>query len=120
MDDSPVTVRTFLNLAEADACRAMLESEGITAAIADAATVGTDWFLGNAIGYIKLQVRPADAERAMELLQEIPEPAVRREARDAASDDECLACGAAMGQAKACPKCGWSFSDTGFDQTEAE
>ena len=105
---------------DADYFAKLAQAEGIAAFVADAATVGADWFLGNAIGYIKLQVRPADAERAIELLREIPEPAVRREARDAVSDDECLACGAAMEQAKACPKCGWSFSDTGFDQTEAE
>jgi len=35
-----------------------LEGNGITVFLADAETVNMDWLLGNAIGNIKLQVRP--------------------------------------------------------------
>jgi rubrerythrin len=111
--DKLVTVRTFQILTEAEMARMLLEGEGVRAFLLDAGIVNFNWFLSNAVGYIKLQVPEAEVQQAMELLQRIPEhrPGVSR-----ASDEElveenvCLACGGPMSEQETkCPACGWSF-----------
>ncbi|HXU44171.1 MAG TPA: hypothetical protein VN783_01490 [Thermoanaerobaculia bacterium] len=62
------TIRTFTYLWEAQLARARLDSEGITAVIADEHLIRMDWMISNAIGGVKLQVAPDDASRAVEVL----------------------------------------------------
>jgi hypothetical protein len=111
MDEALVTVKTFRFLPAAEGVRMHLESEGVTVFLADAETVNMDWFLGNAIGYIKLQVPQSQAERAVEMLSQ-----QRAQMEDRAREGEgeesagCLACGHAIAAEEiACPACGWSF-----------
>jgi hypothetical protein len=108
-----VTVGTFQFLPEAEAARLHLESEGIPAFLADAETVNMNWLLGNAIGYIKLQVPRAQAEAARDVLETMRasrsrEPAARAESSQAiycrycdgelaASESTCPTCGRAIG-----------------------
>ncbi len=63
-----VTIATFSHQTEAYIPKARLEAEGIWAFIADGGTVGANWLYSNAVGGVKLQVRDADVERAIEIL----------------------------------------------------
>lgn len=58
------TVATFTSPWEAQLAKAVLESEGIEAMIADENLIRLYWALSNAIGGVKVQVRPDDLERA--------------------------------------------------------
>ncbi|MBA3314389.1 MAG: hypothetical protein M3552_19740 [Planctomycetota bacterium] len=120
MSETFVTVATFTTLPEAEAAKLHLQSEGIPVNIVDAEIVNMDWLLGNAVGYIKLQVPESRAEAAAALIELIAVERRRRRAareadeddgRDAADDQQCLACGTEMCDTDACPKCGWSWAE---------
>jgi hypothetical protein len=73
MNDDLRTVATFATFAtpsDAAIARNTLEAAGIRAAIADELTLTADPFLSGAVGFIKIQVREADLERAAEVLAE--------------------------------------------------
>jgi hypothetical protein len=65
MNQKLVTIATFDQAAKARLAQNALAEVGIRAAVADEATVAMDWLLGNAIGWIKVQVLEDDAERAV-------------------------------------------------------
>lgn len=65
-----ITVATFLTPEDAEVARLALESEGIATFLADATFVGMEWWNGNALGWVKLQVAEDDAERAREILSQ--------------------------------------------------
>jgi hypothetical protein len=65
------TIRTFEFEPEADLAREYLKEQGILAFLMDAKTVAMIWILGNALGYIKLQVPPDQAALALQLLREV-------------------------------------------------
>ncbi len=69
-DDELVTIRFFRDLPEALLAKGLLESAGIECSLADDNFVRLDWFISNAIGNIKLQVKKADAEVAVEILDQ--------------------------------------------------
>jgi hypothetical protein len=113
MEEQLVTVETYSFLPQAQAAKLQLEGNGITVFLADAETVNMDWLLGNAIGNIKLQVPAEQAERALEVLDDMKEKA--RERREAESEDDegerCLACGTKIPEDESrCPSCGWSYA----------
>lgn len=64
-----VAVKSFDNPLEAHAARAFLEAEGIQAFISDSEMVGAASYLGNALGYVKVEVPRDDAEKAAERLR---------------------------------------------------
>jgi hypothetical protein len=64
-----VTVETFSSPWEAQLARACLEAEGIDAVIADEHFFRLYGALSNALGGVRLQVRPELADRAAELLR---------------------------------------------------
>ena len=66
------TIRKFRDLPEAILAKGLLESAGIECYLADDNIVRLDWFLSNAIGNMRLQVKPADAETAIEILDQPP------------------------------------------------
>ncbi len=68
MTNDLVTITTFENGPEAHAARLRLESEGIRAAVNDEVVVNWLWYVGTALGGVKLQVAAADAERARAIL----------------------------------------------------
>jgi hypothetical protein len=104
-----VTVGNFQYLPEAEAARMHLESAGIQAFLSGAEIVNADWFLGNAVGYIKIQVGEPQAKAAYALLQEMR---AHREAPETPDDAlVCLACGAPLSTAESsCAACGWSYA----------
>jgi hypothetical protein len=66
------TIRKFRDFPEAILAKGLLESAGIECYLADDNIVRLDWFLSNAIGNMRLQVKPADAETAIEILDQPP------------------------------------------------
>jgi hypothetical protein len=69
MENQLVTLGTFPNLESARFIRNLLDAEGIRSYLADETTGGMLWHLGNAIGWIKLQVAETDLPRAQEILE---------------------------------------------------
>jgi hypothetical protein len=68
MEDELVTIARFPDTAEAELAKERLGLDGIRAFVIDEATVGVMPFMANAIGGIRVQVAPEDAERAREIL----------------------------------------------------
>jgi hypothetical protein len=66
------TIRKFRDLPDAILAKGLLESAGIECYLADDNIVRLDWFISNAIGNMRLQVKPADAETAIEILDQSP------------------------------------------------
>ena len=67
-DETLATVATFADVAEAELARGRLELEGLTAFVIGGQTAGVMPFLTNAMGGVRLQVKPADVARAREIL----------------------------------------------------
>jgi hypothetical protein len=64
--DRLVTIGRFWSVGDADLARALLETESIPAALAD---VNSRILAPHAVQYVRLQVRAADAPRAVEVLR---------------------------------------------------
>lgn len=75
MPTNLITVATVTNSAEAQFVANRLKDAGIESAIADDNVVTMDFLFGNAVGWIKVQVREQDADKAEELLAAIEPPA---------------------------------------------
>jgi len=65
-----ITIATFTNPLEAHIVRGRLEAEGIDTSVAHEHHIWANWFLSTALGGVKLQVKPEDAQRAREILQQ--------------------------------------------------
>jgi hypothetical protein len=63
-----VTIASFTNINMAQIAMLQLEAAGVEAVMIDSETVAMDWFLGRALGLIKVQVRAKDADRAARAL----------------------------------------------------
>jgi rubredoxin len=91
--ESLQTIATFTSPWEAQLARAALEAEGIEAMIADEHLIRLYWALSNAIGGVKLQVRPDDAERATSLLASCkPLPELYLVSEEDAGQQRCPEC----------------------------
>lgn len=117
MSSDFVTIATCRFEPEAEATRLLLEHEGIETFVGDANAVMTDWLLGSALGYIKVQVPRDKAAAARDILNRHP----RTYGGDNAPA-KCLACGAAwVGDADRCAVCGWTYKlGAGLDEPDAE
>jgi hypothetical protein len=111
-----ITVGKFYEVNSAELAVMQLNEEGIEAYIADATIVSMDWLLANAIGWVKVQVATADAERARAIILAARAKLAQSkgssssEADFASGDMQCLSCGAAMPVGVAtCPACGWTY-----------
>jgi hypothetical protein len=115
MPEDLVTIEQFQFLPQAEAARMRLEAEGIRTFLADAETVNMDWLLGNAIGYIKLQVPCSQAQAARSILDNHRAELSPQGRRAGLSDaGTCLACGAQLADnQERCPECGWSYAEGG-------
>jgi len=87
-DQRPVVVARFVTPIEATIARGALEREGIESELRDDALVGIAWHLSNAVGGVKLVVRPADAEAARALLAELREDRIEAAEVDAGSEPQ--------------------------------
>jgi ribosomal protein L40E len=122
MAEPLVTIEQYQFLPEATSVRMHMESEGIEAYLADAETVSANWALGNAIGYIKLQVREPQVEAARTILDQIrARRAVRDASPNAIEESRCLACEAELpSDQRSCLKCGWSYGDDDDDADDGD
>jgi XTP/dITP diphosphohydrolase len=73
MVDDLVTVGVYRDLPEALLNKAKLDSAGVDSTLLNTEMVRMDWFISNAIGNIRLQVRAEDVEAAQAALME-PRP----------------------------------------------
>jgi hypothetical protein len=121
VSDAFVTVATFTTLPEAQAAKLHVESQGIPANIVDAEIVSMDWLLGNAVGYIKLQVPQSQSQNVISLIGSLHADRLRRRAlaEGRPEEDVCLACGAAMGGETTCPECGWTWAAASPETTDS-
>jgi hypothetical protein len=69
MPPALATVATFDTAVKAQLARNALEAAGIPVTVTDESVVAMDWLLANAVGGIKVQVRPEDADRAVGVLE---------------------------------------------------
>ena len=101
-------VGTFATPVEADAVRALLNAAGIRSVLADEATVGMNWMLGNAVRGVKVLVADDDLVRAVQIVSEAADAAhefARRQ--DEPPDWKCLLCGEEVsGDFDVCWSCG--------------
>ena len=65
-----ITIATFTNPLEAHIVRGRLQAEGIETWVAHEHHIWANWFLSTALGGVKLQVRPEDAQQAREVLRQ--------------------------------------------------
>ena len=65
-----ITIATFTNPLEAHIVRGRLQAEGIETYVAHEHHIWANWFLSTALGGVKLQVRPEDAQQAGEILRQ--------------------------------------------------
>ena len=70
MAEELIVVRRFRDLIEAELAQGKLESAGIDSFVADENIVRMDWFYSNAIGGLRLMVKPEDADAAVTILDE--------------------------------------------------
>lgn len=119
-DSALVTIASFTSPHEADLAKMHLEAEGFVVFLANRNAVETMGVAGEVIGPIRLQVHPADAERAERLLLAMaPPPEPDDETDEQFNTVTCLACGEPMGDDdETCPACGWSYA--GGEDDEAE
>ena len=67
-EEDLVTVATFPDVSEAELARERLELEGVRAFVMDGQASGVMPYLANAMGGVRVQVEPKDAEKAREIL----------------------------------------------------
>jgi membrane protease YdiL (CAAX protease family) len=109
----PVEVHRARSLPEAHALRLALEREGIPVFV-------DNEMLQGAVGELpagwatapRLLVAPEHADAARALLAQFLRPAAEPD-EGGLTPESCLACGALMGDADACPKCGWTYAPEG-------
>ncbi len=88
-----VTIKTYVFPHELFIDRSKLESNGIECFVRDELTVQVHNFYSQAVGGIRLQVRPQDVERAKEILTEYPDIKTEKETKDSNVEIECPNCG---------------------------
>lgn len=67
-ENTLVTAATYSFPYEAEIARSTLESEGITAFVADAHTINMQWLYSNAMGGVRVQVYKKNLDVAQEIL----------------------------------------------------
>jgi hypothetical protein len=80
-----VTIRKYRDLTEAMVAQSVLDSAGIPAVLSDENIVRIHWAWSNAIGGIRLQIKPEDVEAAEEILSQ-PFPEVIETGNDDPND----------------------------------
>lgn len=101
-------VGSYATPVEADAVRALLAAEGLRSVLADEATVGMNWLLGNAVRGVKVLVADDDLVRAVQIVSQAADSAneiARRQHKPL--DWKCQRCGEEVsGDFDVCWSCG--------------
>ena len=93
MSQRLVMVRRYRDLSEAVVARTMLESAGIFCYLRDENVVRLDWFYSNAVGGIRLELRPEDKARAEELLSQPTPQTIAFDGHEEYAQPRCPRCG---------------------------
>ncbi|HWF92630.1 MAG TPA: hypothetical protein VN684_10130 [Terriglobales bacterium] len=88
-----VTIREFRDLPDALLAQGFLQSAGIECSLADDNLVRMDWFYSNAVGGIKLRVKPEDAKEAFEMLKQPIPAGLNTESVGIYEQPKCPKCG---------------------------
>ena len=111
MTDELVTIGSYEFVAEAEVAQMFLRENGVNAFLRDQSIIAMDWLLGNAIGYVKLQVPQSQFETARELLATLTEDSTADGEGTSVRSRVCSSCGLALdGVTEICPAC--SEADT--------
>ncbi len=68
------TIRSYPTVIEAELARTKLESQDIECFLHDTFLLSINSFLTNALGGVRLDVKPEDAERAIAVLDDVSKP----------------------------------------------
>lgn len=121
MDRHFVTIGDCQLLSEAEIYKVLLVQEGFEVFLRDAELVNTNLFMGNAYGYIKIEVPNDQAEAAATFLRRLRDEHRAKQNADVDNNAEevCLACGAEMTPTETtCQACGWSYGTSQEDQEQ--
>jgi hypothetical protein len=88
-----VTVRRYRDLGQALVPRSVLESAGIYSFLRDENLIRVDWGASNALGGIRLQVRPEDVPDAEQLLSQPMPESIEYESHTEFVQPHCPRCG---------------------------
>ena len=88
-----IVVRRFRDLIEAELAKGKLESAVIASFVADENIVRMDWFYSNAVGGLRLMVKPEDADEARTILDEpIPDQITQEDPEVTYTQPHCPKC----------------------------
>lgn len=111
-------VGSYATPVEADAVRALLAAEGLRSVLADEATVGMNWLLGNAVRGVKVLVADDDLVRAVQIVSQAADAAHHI---DAPPDWKCSLCGEEVsGDFEVCWSCGTTRDGAADPQFEKD
>jgi len=106
MTEELVIIASYEFVAEAEIAQMVLRENGIDAFLRDQSILAMDWLLGNAIGYVKLQVPQSQVETAVALLATLKADSTGKSEANAANSHVCATCGLVLGDhADPCPAC---------------
>lgn len=122
MSGKLVTLATYDNVPLSEVARLRLEEAGIPVRVENAGIVNTLWYVGTALGGVRLVVDEEHAAAARELINDIHQtPVLAPETEDDPATPKCLACGAEFpANSDRCAACGWSFEDVTERDVEAD
>ena len=99
MSEIWITLRTFDSAPQAELARVALANAGIPCQLHNAEVVSMDWLLGNAVGYIPLQVPPGQLDAAKQVLG-------GGFSADVSETGHCANCSEPLTSDGQCPMCG--------------
>lgn len=108
---SMTKLTSFLTIAEAQLCQAVLNQRGIESYLEDEGSVGVNWLWSNAVGGVKVLVASEDLQAAKEVLASAEVTSEKGEDSPEVTFD-CEECGKEItfpgdrrGKVETCPKC---------------
>jgi hypothetical protein len=113
MTDELVTIGSYEFVAEAEVAQMFLRENGVNAFLRDQSIIAMDWLLGNAIGYVKLQVPQSQFETARELLATLTEDSTGDGEGTSVRSRVCSSCGLVLDSVtEICPACSEANTET--------
>lgn len=121
MTDELITIASYEFVAEAEIAQMVLRENGVDAFLRDQSIIAMDWLLGNAIGYVKLQVPESQAERAVELLAALKQESAGNDETGSAGSCVCPTYGLVLGNhADRCPACIEASENADLDDADGD
>ena len=110
MTSDLVTIARLPSAQEAELLRGALRLHGIESIVVNAQMGEQQPFPAAGWANVMVQVRSDDATAAARVVEEHDAAARRSQSAPATTQEQCLACGAAIpASASSCPACGWTW-----------